>query len=156
MISRRASVYGRLTLHETARVDDFVVLSGNVRIGRHVHVACHCSLIGDIELEEFSGLSGGVRVYAKSDDYSGEWMTNPTVPAHLTRVDVRPVRICRHAIVGANAVILPGVTVGEGAAVGAGALITKDVPPWAIVVGRNKVIGQRSRRLLELEAQCES
>ena len=146
MISRRASVYGRLIIHETARVDDFAVLSGNISIQRYVHVACHCSIIGQVRLHEFSGLSGGVRLYAKSDDYSGAWMTNPTVPERFTRVHAAPIAIGRHAIIGANAVIMPGVTVGEGAAVGAGAFITRDVEPWTIVVDRGRVIGQRDTR----------
>jgi len=146
MISRRASVYGRLTVHETARVDDFAVLSGTIAIERYVHVACHCSIIGDVTLREFSGLSGGVRLYAKSDDYSGQWMTNPTVPERFTRVHAAPIDIGRHAIIGANAVIMPGVTIGEGAAVGAGAFITRDVEPWTIVVDRGRVIGHRDTR----------
>jgi acetyltransferase-like isoleucine patch superfamily enzyme len=153
VISLRASIYGAVTVDPSSRIDDFAVLSGEITVGRCVHIACHCSLIGEIVLEDFSGLSGGVRIYAKSDDYSGEWMTNPTVPAHLARVDARPVRIGRHAIVGANAIILPGVTVGEGAAIGAAALITKDVLAWAIVVGRNEVIGERKRRVLQLETE---
>jgi acetyltransferase-like isoleucine patch superfamily enzyme len=153
VISPRASLYGDIQISDSSRIDDFVVLSGDIVIGRYVHIACHCTLIGDIEMQDFSGLSGGVRIYAKSDDYSGEWMTNPCVPSRLTRVDARPVRIGRHAIVGANAVILPGVTVGEGAAIGAGALITKDVPAWTVVVGRNKVIGGRNRRVLQLETE---
>jgi galactoside O-acetyltransferase len=154
MISPKASLYGDVQIDDTSRVDDFCVLSGTIVIGHHVHIACGCSLIGQVTMEPFSGLSGGVRVYGKSDDYTGRWMTNPTVPARLTKVDERPVIIERHAIVGANAVILPGVTIGEGAAVGAQAVITKDVPPWTIVIERNKVIGQRRRDLLELEKQC--
>ena len=154
MVSKHANLYGSIIVASSARIDDFVVMSGVITIGRHVHIACHCSLIGNIIMEDFSGLSGGVRVYAKSDDYSGKWLTNPTVPKELTNVHSEPVRICKHAIVGANAVILPGVTIGEGAAVGAGALITKDVPAWTVVVGRNKVIGERSRRVLELEQTC--
>jgi len=153
VISTRASIYGAVTVDPSSRIDDCAVLSGAITVGRYVHIACHCSLIGEIVLEDFSGLSGGVRIYAKSDDYSGEWMTNPCVPAHLTRVDARPVRIGRHAIVGANAVILPGVTMNKGAAIGSGALITKDVPAWSIVVGRNKVIGERKRRVLDLEGE---
>lgn len=154
MISSRASLYGAIAIDPSSRVDDFAVLSGDIKIGRRVHISCHVVLIGEITVEDFAGVSVGARIFARSDDYSGEWMTNPTVPAHLTNVNARPVRICRHAIIGANAVILPGVTVGEGAAVGAGALITKDVPPWAIVVGRNQVIGERTRRVLELESQA--
>jgi dTDP-4-amino-4,6-dideoxy-D-glucose acyltransferase len=153
MISEKASVYGDVTVDPSSRVDDFCVLSGHIVIGRYVHLSCHTSIIGDVVMEDFSGLSGGVRIYAKSDDYSGEWMTNPTVPKHLTNVDIRPVRICKHAIVGANSVILPGVTIGEGAAVGANSVIRKDVEPWTIVVGTGKVIGERKKRCLELE--CE-
>jgi dTDP-4-amino-4,6-dideoxy-D-glucose acyltransferase len=153
VISEKASVYGDVTVDSSSRVDDFCVLSGHIIIGRYVHLSCHASIIGDVVMEDFSALSGGVRVYAKSDDYSGEWMTNPTVPSHLTNVHSEPVRICKHAIIGANSVILPGVTIGEGAAVGANSVIRKDVEPWTIVVGTGKVIGERKKRCLELE--CE-
>lgn len=46
-----------------------------------------------------------------------------------------PIRVCRHAWIGARSVILKGVTIGEGAIVGTGSLVTKDVPSWTIVVG---------------------
>jgi len=153
MISQKASIYGDVFVDETSRIDDFCVLSGNITIGRYVHISCHASIIGDVIVEDFCALSGGVRVYAKSDDYSGEWMTNPTVPSEFTNVDMRPVTIGKHAIVGANSVILPGVTIGEGAAVGACSIIKKDVKPWTIVVGTGKVIGTRKKRCLDLE--CE-
>ena len=45
------------------------------------------------------------------------------------------VKICNDVTVGANAIILPGITVGTGAIIGAGAIVTKDVPPYAIVAG---------------------
>lgn len=151
MISSKASLYGTITVDPTSRVDDFVILSGNIRIGRYVHVSCHASIIGEVVMEDYSGISGGVRVYGKSDDYSGKWLTNPTVPSHLTNVDCRPVCIERHAIIGANSVILPGVRIGEGAAVGANSVIRKNVEPWTIVVGTGKVIGRRDTRCLSLE-----
>jgi acetyltransferase-like isoleucine patch superfamily enzyme len=46
-----------------------------------------------------------------------------------------PIKLCHRSRVGAHAVIMPGVTIGEGAIVGAGALVTEDVPPWTIVAG---------------------
>ena len=46
-----------------------------------------------------------------------------------------PIRLCRRSRVGAHSIIMPGVTIGEGAIVGAGALVTKDVPPWTIATG---------------------
>ena len=86
-------------------------------------------------MEDFSGLSGGVRVYTGSENYTGGTLTNPTVPAPY-RVPMRSfVRLRRHAIIGANSVILPGVTIGEGAAIGAHSLVTKDCEPWTIYLG---------------------
>jgi acetyltransferase-like isoleucine patch superfamily enzyme len=57
------------------------------------------------------------------------------VPIIQTDLLVKPIRICEWADVGTNATILPGVTVGRGAIVGAGAVVTHDVPPFAIVAG---------------------
>ena len=151
MISEKASVYGDITVDPSSRVDDFCVLSGHIIIGRYVHISCHASIIGEVVIEDFCALSGGSRIYAKSDDYSGEWMTNPTVPSHLTNVHIEPVYICKHAIIGANSVILPGVTIGEGAAVGANSVIKKDVEPWTIVVGTGRMIGSRSKKCLDLQ-----
>lgn len=50
-------------------------------------------------------------------------------------VHCAPVRVCDKAWIGFNSVILKGVTVGEGAVIGAGSVVTKDVPPWTIVAG---------------------
>lgn len=52
-----------------------------------------------------------------------------------THVDIAPVKICSKVWIGFNAIVLKGVTIGEGAVVAAGAVVTKDVPPWTIVAG---------------------
>ncbi|MBI2315612.1 MAG: acyltransferase [Betaproteobacteria bacterium] len=150
-----------IEIGDRARIDDFCILSagaGGIRIGRHVHIGTYASLIGReaITLEDFSGLSGRVSVYSSSDDYSGEWLTNPTVPAELRNPTHAPVRIGRHAIIGCGAVILPGVTIGEGAAVGALTLVTRDLDPFAIYLGvPARRIGARKRGLLALEARIK-
>ena len=159
LVSRHASLYGidRISIESNSRIDDFCVLSagsGGIHIGRYVHIAVMCSLIGEerIALEDFSGLSGRVSIYSSSDDYSGDHLTNPTVPANLTQVDNKPVTLGRHVIIGSGSVILPGVTIGEGAAVGALALVRKSLKPFTIYTGSpTKAIGPRSRRMLELE-----
>jgi galactoside O-acetyltransferase len=160
LVSERASIHGaaRIALGSHVRIDDFCVLSAGtdgIRIGDRVHIACHCTLIGRarIELDDFSGLSARVAVYSSSDDYSGAGLTNPTVPLAYRRVTDAPVRIGRHVIVGAGAVILPGVTIGEGAAVGALALVRSPLEPFAIYSGvPARRVGERSRALLELES----
>ena len=57
------------------------------------------------------------------------------VPIIQTDLRILPVRVCAWADIGVNAVILPGVTVGQGAIVGAGSVVTEDVPPFSIVAG---------------------
>lgn len=51
------------------------------------------------------------------------------------RVDMAPVRICSKAWIGFGSIVLPGITIGEGAVVGAGSVVTRDVAPWTVVAG---------------------
>jgi galactoside O-acetyltransferase len=158
-ISDRASFYGttRIALGDNIRIDDFCVLAagvGGINIGQHVHIAVYSSLIGagKITLSDFSGLSSRVSIYSSSDDYSGATMTNPTVPIEYTGVIHADVYLGKHVIVGSGSVILPGLTLEDGVAVGALSLITKDCKAFGIYAGNPaKHIKERKRDLLELE-----
>jgi len=160
-LSDKASVYGaaRIEIGDDTRIDDFCVLSageGGIAIGRHVHVAVYTSLIGAgrIEIADFANLSSRVSVYSSNDDYSGESMTNPTVPAEYTNVTRQPVTIGSHVIVGSGSVILPGVTLQSGAAIGALSLVKSDCDTFGIYAGvPAKRIGDRKRGLLERQAE---
>lgn len=147
----------KISIGDSVIIDDFVFLMGGkrTRIGSFVHIASFTSITGGGEfvMEDFSGLSGGVRVYTGNEDYSGKCLTNPAVP-HPYRVPIRSfVHIGPHAIIGANAVILPGVTLGEGAVVGANSLVTKDCPPWTVNVGTpaRSIRTRPKERMLEIE-----
>jgi acetyltransferase-like isoleucine patch superfamily enzyme len=160
-----------VTIHEAAKIvsademevgdsviiDDFafVLAGGGVRLGSFVHIGSHAFIGGGggFVMEDFSGLSGGVRVYTGNEDYLGGQLTNPTVPAPWRVAGRDPVHIGRHAIVGSGTVVLPGVTIGEGAAVGALSVVARDVEPWTIYAGNPaKPIKDRPRaRMLELE-----
>ena len=148
----------RVSVGDAVIIDDFVfMMSGPVTtLGSFVHIASFALITGggEFEMQDFSGLSGGVRVYTGNEDYSGRALTNPTVPAPF-RVPTRSfVRIERHAIVGANAVILPGVVIGEGAVVGANSLVHKDCRPWTVYFGSpaRSIKKRPSERIRELEA----
>ena len=126
LISDKASIYNCqcIDIGSHVRIDDFSVLSagsGGIRFGNYIHIAVHCSVIGagTVTFSDYSGLSSRVAIYSSNDDYSGRAMTNPMVPAEYKNVTHRPVFLGRHAIVGSGSIVLPGVTLEEGVAVGA-------------------------------------
>jgi galactoside O-acetyltransferase len=158
-VSELASLHGvaRISLGSHVRIDDFCVLSageGGIALGSQVHIAPFCALVGAgrITLEDFSGLAARVSLYSSSDDYTGVHLTNPTVPPAYTGVKHADVRLGRHAIVGAGSVILPGVILGEGVAIGALSLVNRSCEPFGIFAGTPaRRVGDRSRQLLEAE-----
>lgn len=149
-----------ISLGDSVIIDDFVFLMGGGRIGSFVHIASFTSVTGGGEfvMEDFSGLSGGVRVYTGNEDYSGNCLTNPAVPPPY-RVPVRSfVHVEKHAIIGANSVILPGVTIGEGAVIGANSLVKKDCDPWTVYIGTpaRRMKARPKEKILELEASLRN
>lgn len=159
LISRKTSIYGasKMTIGNHVRIDDFAILSGNITIGSYVHIAAATLLFGGnagIVIQDFANLSSRIAVYAVSDDYSGEYMTNPMTPEKYKNIIEEKVIIGKHVIIATGCTILPGVSLGEGCAVGAMSLIKKDVEPWSMVAGTPaRYIKPRSRKLLELEHQ---
>lgn len=160
-LSDKASFYGaqRITLGDNVRIDDFCVLSaglGGITIGSHVHIAVYSSLIGSgrITLSDFCNLSSRIALYSSSDDYSGAALTNPTIPSEFTNVMHADVHLGKHVIVGSGSVILPGVTLHEGVAIGALSLVNRDCHAFGIYAGNPaRRIKERSRALLEIEAR---
>ncbi|MBD5551413.1 MAG: acyltransferase [Lachnospiraceae bacterium] len=160
LISRNAVLYNPelLEIGSNVRIDDFTTISGRVVLGDYIHIAQFCGLYGGTEgiiMDDFSGLSSRVVIYATSNDYSGESLTNPTVPEKYKRTDKsRAVHLGKHVIVGATSVILPGVTIGEGSSVGALSMCSKSLESWGVYAGSPaRRIKDRSQKLLELEKQ---
>ena len=159
LVSRKASIYGieNISIDDNSRIDDFCILSGNITIGKNVHIAAACLFFsGDynIVLEDYSGVSSQTTIYASSDDYSGDYLTNPTVPDNLRNVTGGDVIIKRHVVVGSGTTILPNVTIGVGCSVGAKSLITKDLDDWGIYFGiPAKFYKKRSKLLLDKEKE---
>lgn len=152
----------RISIGDSVIIDDFVFIMGGEEtvLGSFIHIAAFSSLVGGgrLIMEDFSGLSGGSRVYTGNEDYSGSCLTNPAVPSPY-RVPIRSfVHIKRHVIVGANSVILPGVTIGEGAVVGANSLVRADCDPWTIYVGSPaKPLRKRPKEtIVELERELRA
>jgi maltose O-acetyltransferase len=111
-----------------------------ITIGRRTIINQQCCLDGrgGLTIGDNVDISPGVWILTDGHD-----MHDPLFPELLA-----PVRIGNHAWIGSRAMILPGVTVGEGAVVAAGAVVTRDVEPYAVVAGvPARPIGTRSRRV---------
>ncbi|WP_411360676.1 acyltransferase [Pseudidiomarina sp. YC-516-91] len=161
LISSKASFYNcaRIAIGDNTRIDDFTVISAGecgISIGSHVHIAVFSLLIGSgkITVDDFAGISSRVSIYSSNDDYSGNYLTNPTIPSSFTNVSVAPVRIGRHVIIGSGSVVLPGVHIDEGGAIGALSLVTKNCEKFTVYVGNPlKRLKARSQKLLEVERE---
>jgi acetyltransferase-like isoleucine patch superfamily enzyme len=113
---------------------------GTCRIGDHVWIGPQSYFDArDLVLEEYVGWGPGARVLGSS--HTGLPIDVPIVQTDL---HIKPVTIEAWADIGTGATILPGITVGRGSLVGAGAVVTHDVAPFSIVAGvPARVIGDR-------------
>jgi len=160
-VNRSVVFYSAKNIHvgSNSRIDCFSILSAasqGIVIGDHVHISAYVALFGAsgaIRVESFCALSSRVTVFTSTDDYVEGYMSNPTVPPEYRKEQIGDVLLRKHALIGCGSVIMPGVTLEVGAAVGALSFVNKNVPEFAIVAGIPcRIIGKRHRRLLELEA----
>ncbi|MDP3148683.1 MAG: acyltransferase [Ignavibacteria bacterium] len=155
-ISRKASIYSpnKISIGDHVRIDDFCILSGNIAMGSYIHISAYTALYAkyEIQIEDFVTISGRVLVYSQSDDYSGNYMTNPMIPGKFTKVTGGKVVFKKHSIIAAGCIIFPAVIVGEGAAIGAMSLVNTNIDPWTINAGiPTKKIKDRKKKILQLE-----
>jgi acetyltransferase-like isoleucine patch superfamily enzyme len=114
---------------------------GRLRIGNHVWIGPQSYFDArDLTLEDYVGWGPGAKVLGST--HTGRPVDLPIIQTDL---EIRPVLVEKWADIGTNATLLPGVTIGQGSIVGAGAVVTKDVPPYAIVAGVPATV-IRSRR----------
>jgi acetyltransferase-like isoleucine patch superfamily enzyme len=158
-ISDRASIYNadEIEIGDYSRIDDFCVISGKVKIGKFNHITPMCLVAGGIPgiiFEDFCTLAYGVKIFSQSDDYSGQTLTNSLIPKKYKNETFSAVHVHKHVIVGAGAVVFPGVVLAEGCAVGAMALVTKSTDAWGIYAGvPAKRVKDRKKDLLKLEEE---
>lgn len=160
-ISKKTSIYSpeTITIGSNVRIDDFCCLVGGkkgIRIGSNVHIAFLCIIVGNggVVIDDFAGLSSRCCIYSTTDDYSGNSLTNPTVPETYKKVFDGEVHLGKHVIIGTNTTILPNVNIESGCSIGAHSLVNKDLAGWGIYIGTPvKRVKDRSKNLLELERQ---
>lgn len=158
-ISRRAIFYNHdlIEIGNNTRIDDLCIVSGNVTIGNFVHIGVCSRLSGSragLIIKDFAGVSYNSTLIANTDDYSGEFLTNPCVPMKYLKYISKPVILEKHSLIASHCLLVPGVTIGEGTAIGAMSLVLKSTEDWSIYFGvPAKRIRDRNRNALKLERQ---
>jgi acetyltransferase-like isoleucine patch superfamily enzyme len=125
------NLYG-CTVGDDTRIGAFVEIQKNAVIGARCKISSHSFICEGVTLEDEVFVGHGVMF--TNDRFPSA--TNPDGSLQ-TEADwsVEPTRVRRRASLGSNATVVAGVTIGERALVGAGAVVTRDVPDFAIVAG---------------------
>lgn len=131
--------FDRVHLHLSARIDSFVKIEGGVyvRIGRWVHVASFAHLNiggGELYLEDGAAVASGAKLVTGGNVETARSMS-AKAPSDFQGRMHGAVILGPWSCVLTNAVVLPGVTLFEGAMLGAGSVATRDIPPWEVWAG---------------------
>ncbi len=125
------NLYG-CEIGDESRVGTFVEIQKGAKIGRRVKISSHTFICEGVTIEDEVFIGHGVMFindkYPRATTVTGQAQTEADW-------DCIPTLIRQGASIGSNATILCGVTVGEGAIVGAGSVVTRDVPPRAVIAG---------------------
>ena len=125
--------YRRFWLGRKSVVESFCCINnavGDVTIGDHTRIGIHCTVIGPVCIGNNVNLAQGITVTALNHNFE-----DTTKRIDEQGISTKPVVIGDDVWIGANAVILPGVTIGRHVVVAAGAVVTKDVPDNCVVGG---------------------
>lgn len=127
---------------EGSKIWQFVVILAGARIGADCNVCAQTLIEGDVVVGDRVTIKSGVQIWdgtrVENDVFIGPNVTftndryprSKEYPKQFSGITIK-----HNASIGANATLLPGITVGEYALIGAGAVVTEDVPPYAVVVG---------------------
>jgi galactoside O-acetyltransferase len=156
-ISKFVNIYNpqNLILHENIRIDDFTIISckGIIEIFNYVHISAQCFISSStkISIGNYSAISVGTKIFGGCDDFTGNYLANPTITSKYTNVKIGDILIGENVIVGSNSVIMPDINIHDGAAIGANSFINKSCDSWKIYAGTPiKFIRNREKKCLEL------
>ena len=125
--------YRKFSLGNYSVIESFACINnavGDVIIGDHTRIGLHNTIIGPVRIGNHVNFAQGITITALNHNFEDS----------EKRIDEQGISTCQVVIeddiwIGANAVVLPGVTIGHHSVVAAGAVVTKDVPPHSLVVG---------------------
>jgi len=136
-LGREVKIYAFVNLYgceidDGSRIGTFVEIQKGAKIGRNVKISSHSFICEGVTIEDEVFIGHGVMFI--NDKYPHATTGEGELQFEADWVCV-PTWIKKRASIGSNATILCGVTIGEGALVGAGSVVTRDVPPGAVVAG---------------------
>lgn len=124
------------------RIWQYVVILKDAKIGNDCNICAHTLIEGDVIIGNNVTVKSGVYIWDGTRIGDNVFLgpnvtlTNDLMPRSKQYPDsFSGITLKNYSSIGANATLLPGITIGEGAMVGAGAVVTKDVPDYAVVVG---------------------
>ncbi|WP_321345479.1 acyltransferase [uncultured Draconibacterium sp.] len=158
-IRRRSRIdvfpWNRFEIGALTTIEDFCTInngSGDIILGDRVRVGIGSVLIGPVTMGNGSGLGQHVFVAGFNHGYSDGGKNSSAQP-----LDIKPTTIEEEAHIGANSVIVAGVTIGKRSQVGAGSVVTKDIPPFSVAVGNPaRVIKQFNAKTGEWEKVAQN
>ena len=159
LICRTCKLYhtDQISIGDDVEIDDFTVLNGTITIGNHIHISSNCELYSgasEIVFGDYCGISSHCSFYGITDDYTGPYMNNPTVPPRFRKLTEAPVILDKHVLIATHCVVLPGVHIGEGCSFGAMSMVSRSTEPWGVYVGAPaRRIKERDRGILEKEKE---
>jgi acetyltransferase-like isoleucine patch superfamily enzyme len=136
-LGRDVKIYAFVNLYgceigDESKIGTFVEIQSGAQVGRRTKISSHTFICEGVKIEDEVFIGHGVMFindkYPRSTNQDGSMQTGDDW-------EVIPTIVKRRASIGSNATILCGITVGEGAIVGAGSVVTKDVPPHSVVAG---------------------
>ena len=146
-LGKNVKIYNFVNLYgceigDETRIGAFVEIQKNVKIGKHCKIQSHTFICEGVTIEDEVMIAHGVMFINDRDPRA----VNPDGSLQTERDwTVMPTIVKKRASIGSNATIMCGVTIGEGALVAAGAVVTKDVPPDTIVAGNPaKILRKRA------------
>ena len=125
--------YRRFVIGKKSVVESYACINnavGDVVIGDHSRIGLHCTVIGPVRIGSHVNLAQGITVSALNHNFND---TDKTIDSQ--GVSTNEVVIEDDVWIGANAVILPGVTIGNHSVIAAGAVVTKSIPPHSLAAG---------------------
>jgi virginiamycin A acetyltransferase len=138
-ISRNCLLRGRVTLESHARVARGCQLFGDIHIGRGSKLNDGIEVVGELTVGNYCALAPDILFQQKNHKINKPAMQGRfygrVLDNELEHMESGPITVGNDVWIGARSIILSGVTIGDGAVVGAGSIVTDDVEPYAVVAG---------------------